>query len=78
MNDGEEAVTVGIDGETEDGGIGGESDVGDGGDDSTAKGADELMLSAWVPREGFRVEVRGTEVDDVCISTENWAWAQAQ
>jgi len=88
VNDSEEAVTVGIYGDAEDGGVGGEGDVGDegfdyagvgdGGDDAAAEGADEEMLSAWVPREGFRVEVWRTEVDDVCISTENWAWAQAQ
>lgn len=88
VDNGEETVTAGIDGDSEDGGVGGEGDVGyesfdytgvgDGGDDAAAEGSDEEMLSAWVPREGFRVEVRGTEVDDVCISTENWAWAQAQ
>lgn len=88
VDDGEEAVKVGIDGKAEDGGVGWESDVGDegfdyagvgdGGYDAAAEGTDEKMLSAWVPREGFRVEVGGTEVDDVCISTENWAWAQAQ
>jgi hypothetical protein len=67
VNDGEEAVAVGIYGEAKDGGVGRESDVGDegfdyagvgdGGDDATAEGSDEEMMSAWVPREGFRVEV---------------------
>lgn len=83
MDDCEEAVAVGIYGEAKDGGVGWESDVGDegfydagvgyGGYDAAAEGADEEMLSAWVPREGFWVEIGGTEVDDVCISTENWA-----
>jgi len=87
VDDGEEAITVGIDGKAEDGGVAGESNVGDegfnyagvgdGGDNSAAEGSDEEMLSAWVPREGFGVEVGGTEVDDVCMSTENWTWAQA-
>lgn len=67
MYDGEETVMAGIHGDSEDGGFGGEScigdesfddaSVGDGGDDSLTERSEEEMLSAWVPREGFRVEV---------------------
>lgn len=67
VNDGEEAVVRGINGDAEEGCVGGESivgdegfddaGVGDGGDDALAEGTDEEMLSAWLPREGFGVEI---------------------
>lgn len=67
VNDGEEAVARGIDGEAEEGGAVGEvgvgdegfddAGVGDRGDDALAEGSEEEVLGVWVPGEGFWIEV---------------------
>jgi hypothetical protein len=67
VNDGEETVAGGINGDSEEGSVRGEIDVGDigfndagvgdGGDDALTERSDEEMLSALIPSEGFRVEI---------------------
>jgi hypothetical protein len=67
VNDGEETVAGGINGDSEEGSIGGESGVGDegfndagvgnGGDYALTERSDEEVLRAWFPRERFRVEI---------------------
>lgn len=67
VDDGEKAVTSGIDGEAENGGFVRESGigdegfddagVGDGGDDAFTERTEKEVLGVWVPRKGFRVEI---------------------
>jgi len=68
VDDSEEAVARGIDGEAEDGNIFGKVGVGDvgfdnagvryGGDDPLVEGSEEEVLHEWIPGERFRVEIR--------------------
>lgn len=68
VDDSEETVARGIDGEAEEGDVGGEVIIGDecfndagvrdGSNDALAEGSEEEVLGVWVPGEGFRVKVR--------------------
>lgn len=83
VEDGEEAAAEHVDGDAEDGGVGGKGGVGDEGVDdggvgdgeesAVAEGTDDEVLGRWVPGEGLRVEVGGSEIDDVGFSGESWA-----
>lgn len=84
MNGGEEAALVFDNRDAEDGGgrreggIGDEGinngGVGDGLQEWVAEGANDEVLGGWVPGEGFRVEIRRSEVDDVGIFGGGWVW----
>jgi len=87
VHDGEEAVARGIDGKAEDGDIFGKVRVGDvgfdnagvrdGGYDPLSEGPKEEVLHDGIPCEGFRVEIRCSEIDDVGISSDDWDWTWA-
>lgn len=83
VDDGEEAAAEGVDGDCEDGGVGGEvgvgdegledAGVGDGVEGGVAGGGNDEVLGGGVPREGVGGEGGGSDGDDVWAVGEGGA-----
>lgn len=83
MDDSEEAVEARIEGDSEEGGVGGERIVGeegggyagvrDGDELAVTEGAHDEVIGLGVPREGLWIEIGPSEVDDVAIPAVNGA-----